>query len=87
MRKVSEMTETPRIITTHLPLSLLPDSCIKNKNNFIYVLRNPKDTCVSMYHFMKMIARDNQNLDFNQMSELFNQGNGENSFSHFSALT
>jgi hypothetical protein len=77
MRTVNEITESPRIITTHLPLSFLPDSCIKNKNKFIYVLRNPKDTCVSLYHFMKMVARDNQNLDFNQISELFYQGNGK----------
>ncbi|CAG0882163.1 unnamed protein product [Darwinula stevensoni] len=47
MAKVS----SPRLIKTHLPLSLLPDQVKERK--VIYIARNPKDVCVSYYHLFR----------------------------------
>jgi hypothetical protein len=43
----------PRVLKTHLPFDLMP----YNKSaQYLCVLRNPKDTCVSMYYFVKGFA-------------------------------
>ncbi|XP_069132472.1 sulfotransferase 1E1-like isoform X3 [Argopecten irradians] len=41
---------SPRILNTHLRLSNLPEQFIEKKCKFVFVMRNPKDTAVSMYH-------------------------------------
>ena len=45
---------SPRTIKSHLPLEFLPpkllDTC-----KVIFVGRNPKDTCVSFYHFAQQL--------------------------------
>ena len=49
-----EQMPSPRVINTHLPFSMLPVSEVKSKQlKIIHVYRNPKDVCVSMFHFMK----------------------------------
>jgi len=40
----------PRIIKTHLPRDMVPWN---DKTKYIYVARNPKDCCTSMYHHTK----------------------------------
>ncbi|NXS63112.1 ST6B1 Sulfotransferase, partial [Brachypteracias leptosomus] len=40
-----------RIIQTHLPLHLLPPSILQSKAKILVLVRNPKDTAVSYYHF------------------------------------
>ncbi|XP_052241326.1 sulfotransferase 1A3-like isoform X2 [Dreissena polymorpha] len=42
---------SPRVLTSHLPLRLLPDNAI-SKIKIVLVLRNPKDLVVSKYHHM-----------------------------------
>lgn len=41
---------SPRVIKTHLPLSLLPRSVAEVGAKVIYVGRNPKDVAVSYYY-------------------------------------
>lgn len=54
--QLAEAATTPRIIWTHLPLKLLhPD--LLNTCKVVYVARNPKDVCVSYYHFVKKMEK------------------------------
>ncbi|KAM6320895.1 sulfotransferase 6B1-like [Aegotheles albertisi] len=47
-----------RIIPTHLAYNMLPPNFKNKKCKMIYIIRNPKDTAVSMYHYY----RENPNL-------------------------
>ena len=47
-----ETEKSPRILNTHLPFRWLPRKHIENGGKIVHVVRNPKDVCVSMYHFL-----------------------------------
>lgn len=64
-----ENLPSPRFIKTHLPLDLLPKQIETVKPKMVYVGRNPKDVCVSYYHYCKLLHE----LDgtFDDFAELF----------------
>ncbi|XP_051121459.1 cytosolic sulfotransferase 12-like [Andrographis paniculata] len=51
-------TAAPRLLHTHLPYSVLPDSLKTSPAaKIVYIARNPKDTLISMWHFFNSILR------------------------------
>ncbi|XP_076240816.1 sulfotransferase 2 [Calliopsis andreniformis] len=73
---VENVAKMPRIryIKSHLPMELLPEELLQKKPKIIYVARNPKDTCVSFYHYLKLLH--GLKGDFDEFADLFLQGNG-----------
>nr|XP_006814945.1 PREDICTED: sulfotransferase 1A3/1A4-like [Saccoglossus kowalevskii] len=49
--KLLEKADSPRLISTHLPVELLPPQILQKKPKIIYVARNPKDAAVSYHEF------------------------------------
>jgi len=47
---------SPRVLKTHMSYEMLPNDIItKKKAKVIYVIRNPRDTCMSFYHHWKVL--------------------------------
>ncbi|XP_059315574.1 cytosolic sulfotransferase 5-like [Lycium ferocissimum] len=65
----------PRLFHTHLPYKVLPDS-IKNSDycKIIYIVRNPKDTLISMWHFFNNHKRVENFFPLEKAVECFCNG-------------
>uniref|UniRef100_A0A8C4PY78 Sulfotransferase n=1 Tax=Eptatretus burgeri TaxID=7764 RepID=A0A8C4PY78_EPTBU len=61
----------PRLISSHLPFNLQPRMLREGKGKVIHVLRNPKDTLVSFYHFHKLTKFLESPSDFQTFIEQF----------------
>ncbi|XP_043204345.1 sulfotransferase 1C4-like [Amphibalanus amphitrite] len=65
---------SPRFVKSHLPFSLnnprLLDVC-----KVVYVARNPKDVCVSLYHHMRLLRLHNFTGSLELFMEYFIEGN------------
>ncbi|XP_023164036.1 estrogen sulfotransferase [Drosophila hydei] len=59
----------PRYARSHLSWQLLPSQLDTIKPKIVYTARNPKDLCVSYYHYCKLLHGING--DFEQFVELF----------------
>ncbi|XP_015921569.2 sulfotransferase 1E1 [Parasteatoda tepidariorum] len=66
-----EIMSKPGIIKSHLPFHLIPWS---KDAKYIYVARNPKDCCVSFFHYSKHIPGNNFEGTFDQFFEYFMTG-------------
>uniref|UniRef100_A0ACD5XG25 Uncharacterized protein n=1 Tax=Avena sativa TaxID=4498 RepID=A0ACD5XG25_AVESA len=70
---VAELEElaSPRLLSTHLPVTLLPPSVSGLGCRVVYLCRNPKDVLVSLWHFIKKV---NENYTIDKAFELFSKG-------------
>ncbi|XP_078689670.1 sulfotransferase 1C4-like isoform X1 [Branchiostoma floridae x Branchiostoma belcheri] len=46
---------SPRVLTTHVPVEFLPSGLLGSKAKIIVMMRNPKDTAVSTFHFYQKV--------------------------------
>ncbi|KAF3441554.1 hypothetical protein FNV43_RR15468 [Rhamnella rubrinervis] len=49
----------PRIFSTHMPYASLPHSIKASNCRIVYVCRNPLDTVVSQWHFVRSMVKNN----------------------------
>jgi hydroxyjasmonate sulfotransferase len=68
-----ETLPSPRVLATHVPYSMLPESIKTSKCRIIYICRDPKDALVSLWHMMKKLEVTDA-LPFAQMFQLFCDG-------------
>ena len=66
---------SPRYIKSHLTWDLLPEQMQTVRPKVVYVARNPKDMCVSYYHYCQLVHR--LAGGFEEFAELFLQDKGE----------
>ena len=69
----AESLKSPRILKTHLPVSMLPPSVLKT-SKVIVVARNVKDACVSFYHHEKLLKHHGWSGSFEDYVEFFMDG-------------
>ncbi|XP_018409899.1 PREDICTED: 3-beta-hydroxysteroid sulfotransferase-like [Nanorana parkeri] len=70
-RNKLENRPSPRLITTHVPRHIFPQSFDKSKAKVIYTIRNPKDVCVSLYYFALIAQFMESREDFQDFISLF----------------
>ena len=68
-----EHQHAPRLLGSHLPFCLLPESLFE-KCKVIICIRNPMDTVVSKYHFEKLLKAAGFVGDFSAYFDLFMDG-------------
>ncbi|XP_062993504.1 sulfotransferase 2A1-like [Elgaria multicarinata webbii] len=69
-----ENRPSPRLISSHLPLSLFPESFFTSQAKVIYTVRDPRDVCVSLYYYAKMSSFLEYRENFGEFIELFTAG-------------
>ena len=72
-KDLSQM-EDPRLIKTHLPYHLLPESVWTSGAKVLYVSRDPRDVCVSYFHFCRMVSFNSYRGTFAQFRDAFERG-------------
>ncbi|XP_072042745.1 sulfotransferase 1C4-like [Amphiura filiformis] len=71
---IVDKMKSPRTIKSHLPGHLLPPDVLEKKARIVYVARNPKDLCVSYYHFHIMNPQLPTPKSWNEFFEHFYTG-------------
>ena len=70
----TESLESPRIIKSHLPVSMLPPNLLET-SKVVVIARNVKDVCVSFYHHEKLMASHGFTGSFEDFCTFFMEGN------------
>ncbi|CAO2142244.1 unnamed protein product [Urochloa humidicola] len=68
-----EKLPSPRILATHMPLSVLPESILIQSCRIVYICRDPKDVFVSKWHFASEFFRGKWS-DINVEFDMFCEG-------------
>lgn len=74
MYKLAENLPSPRLLKSHLKMSMLPTRLFDSKAKVIYVVRNPKDAAVSFYHFCLKLPTYPLYKDWSEFFEYFCDG-------------
>ncbi|XP_037410032.1 cytosolic sulfotransferase 15-like [Triticum dicoccoides] len=68
-----EKLASPRLLATHMPITLLPPSVSNLGCRVVYLCRNPKDVFVSLWHFTNKVGVD-YTMPMDKAFELFSDG-------------
>lgn len=73
---VLDAIESPRCLSTHLRCYRLPDHVVEKRLKLVYLLRNPKDIAVSLYHMFASNGPDfsRYNGTFREFFDLYLRG-------------
>ncbi|KAJ4715177.1 Sulfotransferase [Melia azedarach] len=70
-----EILLSPRILATHIPYTMLPESIKNSSCPVVYIGRNPKDVLVSLWQFMiKLKPKDMPPISLEDAFDLFCKG-------------
>ena len=61
----------PRLLKTHMPYHLLPEGVTSSGTKVLYVSRDPRDVCVSFYHFSRLMAYQKYRGTFAEFRDRF----------------
>ncbi|KAM7507969.1 hypothetical protein LguiA_018422 [Lonicera macranthoides] len=68
----------PRLFSTHIPFSALPQTIVNSKCRILYICRNPLDQFISYWHFMLKIQHNEDDMEtppsIDEAFELFCRG-------------
>ncbi|XP_071387766.1 cytosolic sulfotransferase 2-like isoform X2 [Centroberyx affinis] len=71
---IDQLTISPRIFKTHLPVQLLPKSFWEQNCKIVYVARNAKDNAVSYFHFGHISMLQPEPGDWSSFLQRFMEG-------------
>lgn len=71
---LDNMTTSPRLIKTHLPIQFIPKSFWEQNCKIVYVARNAKDNAVSYFHFDRMNMAQPEPGDWSSFLQRFIEG-------------
>ncbi|KAL7600735.1 hypothetical protein Lser_V15G26273 [Lactuca serriola] len=67
--------QSPRLFSTHIPYTSLPQSILDNECRVVYMCRNPKDVFVSLFHYAnKLRDKSLAQMRFEEAFEMFSNG-------------
>ena len=71
----TEGLESPRVMKSHLPISIIPPDVTKT-SKILVVMRNPKDACVSFFHHERLLPNHvlKPSYSFDDYAKMFMQG-------------
>ncbi|XP_046360225.1 sulfotransferase 1B1-like isoform X2 [Haliotis rufescens] len=74
---VLDALTSPRLLNTHMAFRFLPSEVVSKRTKVIYLLRNPKDVAVSLYHHVWGMNKDNwvYNGTWDDFLDAYLQGN------------
>ncbi|KAJ4748961.1 Sulfotransferase [Rhynchospora pubera] len=73
--QIMEVIPSPRVMSTHMPYSLLSEFITDSDCRIVYVWRDPKDVLVSLWFFVqKIMGGADKVATFDQFYDLFCQG-------------
>jgi hydroxyjasmonate sulfotransferase len=73
-----EKLPSPRLVATHMPLSLFPESLASADCRMVYLCREPKDAFISRWHFENKILAGHRKIALEVAFDMFCEGVVEN---------